>query len=250
MEKTANDGVPGWRGTLGWVSPAVPASSAILDFHSVVPEGIELRIINLGITALNDKEVEMAMAKVDEAVRRLTAVGVQFISIEGTPLVSTRGFGSDKEMIKRAEEIAKVPVTTSLTAAVDALNALKLKKLVMASPMPHEFDRRAKKFMEDSGFEIIHVKSLNLAQNRERHALPRNAAYVLAKQAYLEAPEAEGIYIPCGGWCPTWCIDMLERDLGVPAIHSRQAVTWAGLKALHIKDPVKGWGRIFRTLYE
>lgn len=250
MENKITDGVPGWRGTLGWVAPSIPSSSLIMDFHSVVPEGVELRIINLGITSLTEKEAETALSKLDEAVRRLATTGVQFISVEGTPLVSMKGFGFDKEIVRRVEEIARVPATTSLTATVDALRALNLKKLVMASPMPLEFDHRTKKFLEDNGFEILHLKSLNITSNHQIHLLPRSKAYSVAKQAYLEAPQAEGIYVPCGGWCPPWVIDRLETDLGVPVIHSRQASTWAGLKAIHMREPVKGWGRIFETLYK
>ncbi len=250
QDSRIRDGVAGWRGRLGWVCPAVPSSLSLVDFHSVVPEGIELRVVTLGITAHVDNEIESALAKLDDAVGRLATAGCQFISVEGTPLVSLKGFGFDREIIDRVQKIAKVPATTSLTAAVDALNTLKVKKLVMASPMAEQSDRRAKKFLEESGFEILHLQSLNLLYNRDIAALPQSAAYGVARQAFREAPQAEGIYIPCGGWCPPWVIDCLETDLGVPVIQSRQAVTWAGLKALNIKEPVTGWGRIFQTLYQ
>ncbi|MBI4329766.1 MAG: hypothetical protein HY673_00620 [Chloroflexi bacterium] len=245
MDRRITDGVPGWRGRLGWISPAVPSSISVLDFHSVIPEGVELKICNLGITSHSEKEVDLALAKLEDAARRLAFAGAQFISVEGTPLVSLKGFGFDKEIIGRLREITGVPVTTSLTATVDALKALKLKKLVMASPLTHQFDERVKTFLERSGFEVIHVKSLNITYNRDVHLLPRNRAYMVAKEAFAEAPGAEGIYIPCGAWCPPWCIALIEADLGVPAVHSRQATTWVGLRALGVREPVKGWGRLF-----
>src|SRR3972149_4699265 len=119
-ENRIRDGVGGWRGKIGWVCPAVPSSLSLVDFHSVVPEGIELRIVTLGITAHVDSEVEAALAKLDEAVGKLATAGCQFISVEGTPLVSIKGLGFDQEIIRRVREKAKVPATTSLTAAVDA----------------------------------------------------------------------------------------------------------------------------------
>jgi maleate isomerase len=250
LEGKREDGVTGWRGKIGWICPAIPSSIQLLDFHSVVPDGVELKIVTLGITAHTDDQFERALAQLEEAADRVAFTGAQFISVEGTPLVSTGGFGSDKEIISRLEKTVGVPVTTSLTATVEALRTLNLKKLVMASPMNRQSDERAKRFLEASGVEIIHLKSLNITLNRDIHALPRSAAYTLAKQAFLEAPQAEGIYIPCGAWCPPWVIDCLETDFGVPAIHSRQVSTWAALKALQIREPVKGWGKIFRTLYE
>ncbi len=249
QERKISDGVLGWRGVLGWVCPAVATSSHDVDFHLAVPEGVELKMITLGVTAHTSEEVDMALAGVDNAARRLVTNGAQFISVEGTPLVSFKGFGFDKEIIQRVENVAKVPATTSLTAAVDAMRTMNMKRIVMASPMNHEADERTIKFLQASGFEIIHVKSLNNLYPKDIETLPRSTAYTVAKQAFLEASHADGIYLPCGAWCPPWNIDCLEADLGVPVIHSRQATTWAGLKALHIKEPVKGWGKLFATLH-
>ncbi len=250
MANAITNGVNGWRGTLGWVSPAIPSSISFVDFHAVVPEGIEIKVVTLGITAHTAAEVDQALAKLDDAVKRLATAGAQFISVEGTPLVTFSGFGFDQKIIKRVQDLTKVPATTSLSAAVEALRTLKVKKLAIASPMNHEADAKTKKFLEDSGFEVLNVTSLNKLYNRDIHELPRSMAYAVAKQAFAAAPQAEAIYLPCGAWCPPWCIDKIEMDLGVPAIHSRQAVTWQGLKALHIKEPVIGWGRIFETLYK
>ncbi|MBI4329815.1 MAG: hypothetical protein HY673_00870 [Chloroflexi bacterium] len=241
------DGVPGWRGVFGWICPSIPSSSWFLELQPVLPEGIDIKISTLDITVLTDEEVERALARVDSAAVRLAAIGATFISVLGI-MPFMKGFGFDKEIIRRVEEVARVRVTTDPTASVAALQALDLKKVVMVSPMAHEVDRRTKVFFEDSGFEIIHVKSLNLINNKDIHLLPRSTAYTVARQAFKEAPQAQGIYMACGAWCPPWVIDRLERDLGVPVLHSRQVVTWAGLKSLHVKERVKGWGRLFETL--
>ncbi|MBI4330446.1 MAG: hypothetical protein HY673_04095 [Chloroflexi bacterium] len=243
------DGVTGWRGKLGWVSPAVPYSSSLVDVHSVIPDGIEILIATLGITAITDEQAQMALSRAYEAAARLATAGAGFVSVDGAPLVCTRGFGFDKEIIKNVEQAAKIPATTDLTAAVDALRALKLRRIAMASPLPDAMNAKIRKFMEDSGFEVASLNSLNITFNRDIHALPQNAAYGAARKAYMEAAGAEGIYIPCGAWCPAWVVRALEADLGVPVVHSRQATTWAGLKALKIREPVTRWGRLFQTLY-
>lgn len=249
IDRRITDGVLGWRGVLGLVCPSVATSSSDVDFHRAVPEGIELKIVTLGVTAHTLEQVDMALSRLDDAAARLATNGAQFISVEGTPLVAFKGLDFDKEIIRRVENAAKVPATTSLTAAVDALQTLNLKKLVMASPMNQDADELTIKFLEAKGFEIVHVKSLNHLYNRDIESLPRSTAYTVAKQAFQEAPQADGIYIPCGAWCPPWNIECLETDLGVPVVHSRQATTWAGLKTLGVKEPVQGWGRLFATLY-
>ena len=248
-EKRQMEGVAGWRGKFGYVCPGVLPGVQIRHFYEVVPEGVELFVVTLGITRLVDEQVEQALSKVDDAVQRLAEYGVDFVSLHGTPLVSIKGYGWDKELIRRVEDIAGCPATTSLTAAVDAFNALSVKKVVMASPMTDEMDRRTRKFLEDNGIRVINVKSLNLEKNSQIRELPENAAYNVAREAYLGAPEAEGIYIPCGAWVGPAVIEYLERDFGKPVITSPQATLWAGLKALKIRDHVKGYGQLFETLY-
>jgi len=63
----------------------------------------------------------MALSKLDDAVISVATAGSEFIIVEGTPLVSYKGFGFDQEIIKRVEAKAKVPAITSLTAAANAL---------------------------------------------------------------------------------------------------------------------------------
>lgn len=249
QEKVFSRGTSGWRGHLGYVCPALLNSESVVEFHQMVPDGISMSIATLGITQLTPDQVERAISLVEDAAQRLSSVGVDFITVDGTPMVSIRGFGWDKELISRVEKIARVPATTSMTAAVDAFNTLGVKKIVMASPLSDEFNELARKFLEANGLKVIHMESLNIKASSGWRALPRSAAYTVGRKAYLSAPEAEGIYIPCGGWCNPQNIDCLERDFGKPVVQSKQATTWAFLKALKVREPVKGWGRIFETLY-
>ncbi len=248
MINRISDGVVGWRGRLGWICPSVHSSIADVDFHSVVPEGIELKTVSLGITTLTYDQAEMALSKLDDAAAIMANAGVSHITVMGTPLVTSKGFGFDKVIIDRVEKIAKLPATTDLTAAVDALRALHVKKLLVVSPQTYEIDQRIEKFMKDSGFDVLYVKSLNMKFNREIRALPRSAAYTAASEGFAQAPSVEGVYIACGEWCPPWVIEALEEDLGIPVIHAQQASTWVGLQTLRMKEPVKGWGRVFDLL--
>lgn len=247
-EKMQMGGPMGWRGKFGLINPGVMRGVEVRHFYQVAPEGLEMLAVTLGITRLTDERVQQALSRVDEAAQRLAEAGANFVSIQGTPLVSIKGFGWDKELIKRVEDIAKCPATTSMTAAVEAFKSVSVKKVAMGSPMTHEMDRRSKKFLEDNGIEVLNIKSLNIEVNRQIRELPENASYNVAREAYLGAPEAEGIYIPCGAWGSPAVIEYLERDFGKPVVTSHQAALWACLKALKIRDRVEGYGRIFESL--
>lgn len=248
MHNKPVDGVIGWRGVMGRICPAPPSSVWAVDFHSVMPEGIELKLGTLDIVARSEAEAELALTKLDEAVGSLYRGGVKYIALDGAPLFAVRGLEYDAEIVKRIERNAKVPAATSFTATLEALQTLKLKKLVMVSPTTQEYEQAVRQFLEAHGFQIVHTKSLNIKDYREIRVLPRSAPYKLAREAIAEAPKADGLLIVSGAWCPPFVIDCLEKDLGVTAIHPLQATAWKGLKALKIKDRVRGWGRLFDTI--
>ncbi len=240
-------GVSGWRGKLGYMFPAVLPGKAVLHFYQVAPEGVDIRLVTLGITQLTVEEIEQALAKIDDAARRLGEYGVKFVSLGGAPLVSFLGYGKDRDLIKRIESLAHCPATTGLTVAMDAFHALSVKKIVIATPQRHEVDLRIKKFLEAGGMEVLNVKSLNVDMNRKIQDLPESVAYETMRDALLEAPGAEAIYDPCGGWGSPAVLDLVERDFGKPVISNTQAFLWMGLKVLGIKEPVKGYGRLFEV---
>src|SRR3990167_4688075 len=96
-------GVWGWRGILGQISPAV--FSLMGDFfYRVVPEGVGLMVVTLGMNEPSKSaELERALADVDQAARRLAQMGPDLICLAGEPLIVSRGFGFDKEIIGRLQ---------------------------------------------------------------------------------------------------------------------------------------------------
>jgi len=150
--------------------------------------------------------------------------------------------------VKRIEEISKLPSTTTMINAVDALTALSAKRLIIATPFEEELNRRHEKFWNDSGFEVVNIRGLGIRRNIDIKKLPMHVPYTLAKEAYLETSGADAIYLPCASFGPPAVIECLERDLGMPVVTSTQAFIWAGLKALNIKEPAKGYGRLFEFL--
>jgi maleate isomerase len=51
--------------------------------------------------------------------------------------------------------------------------------------------------------------------------------------------------MPGAGMPSVAVIDVLERDLGVPVLSSKQVMVWAALRSARVSDPVEGYGRLF-----
>jgi maleate isomerase len=241
------EAIYGWRGKLGMVHPTTSWRLG-MDFHRYVPEGVGLLIQTLGIDSVDDENVEKALPQIDIAARRLAEARADFVHLGG-PFGLLRGRDQSKQILKRLEEATNLPSSYSLTSLVDAFNAVSAKKLIVISRGLGVWPERHKKFFEDNGFEVVNTKHTGEPKNSVSEQLPMSVPYNLAREAYLETPEAQGIYIASGAWGGLPVVRYLEEDCDAAVIVEYSIFIWAGLRALKIKAPVRGLGRIFETLH-
>lgn len=237
----------GWRARIGFICPSVTAETFLHEFHLVAPPGVALVVINLGIRHLGRDEIGGSLGMLKTVAAELDRTKVDIIVLGGSPPVTYGGFGFDKEIIRQIGEVTSIPATTSQTCAVDALRRLEVQNVVIGSPFAEDQNLLLKTFLEDSGFKIAGAKGLALPVS-DIARMPLSASYRLAKETFLLAPDAEGVYLPCA-LMPTFAnIAPLERDLGVPVVTSFQAMLWGVFTTLRIHEPIRGYGRLLESL--
>ncbi|MFC1814375.1 maleate cis-trans isomerase [Thermodesulfobacteriota bacterium] len=235
----------GWRARIGVVFPS-RGDTYIYQFYKVVPEGVLLVPAIIGLFNLTKEELSASFLKFKDAARELAQVGVNAIALTGSPLFQLKGLGSDLEMIEEVEKETGIPTLTSVTAEVEAMRFLKMKKLVIVTPFKEEVNQQSASWFRNAGFEVLNIKGMGIEKNSEIGSLPFYASYQLAKETFLNTPGAEGIYIACPRWGTVESIENLEQDLGVPVVTSIQATIWLALKKVNIKERIQGYGRLLR----
>ncbi len=233
----------GWRARIGKVEPS-RGDTYQYEFYQMAPKGVVLVISIIGLFNLVKEEISATYLKYREAARELAQVGVDVIALGGSPIFQLRGFGSDLEMIREVEQETGIPTTTGLTAEVEAMRALQMKKIVIATPFKEDVNERSADWYKKAGFEVLKIKGMGLDKPSEIARLPFYAPYQLAREAFLETPGADGIYIACPRWGTIEIIDTLEQDLGVPVVTGSQAATWLALRKANVKEPIKGYGKL------
>ena len=246
-------GLWGWRGILGFISPAVVLSYGAEYSYKFGLLGVGMMEVTLGMVNVTDENLNRVLPGLENAAKVLADQGAQFVCLGGPPATLVDGHDHNLEIKRRLEEITKVPSTTSLLATIDAFNSLSVKKIIIVEPGSSDgqdiWAKRMKKYFENNGFKVVNTKSaLSKTTTLGKARLPMNLPYDLAKEAMLETPEAEGIYIACGVWGGPPVAQKLETEFGKPVVFDDANAFWAGLKALNIKLPVKGLGRLFETL--
>jgi maleate cis-trans isomerase len=238
----------GWRGKIGHISPS-RGDIFVHEFYQMAPKGVLLFNTTGTIRQLDRANMEHQLTRIEEAAADLAQEGMDLIMIGGTPLFTSQGAGSDIRIAHHIQEKVHTPVTAGVTGEIAALKELGIKKLIVASPHEPELDAVLKVFLEYSGFQVVHTGGLGIKLNADISKLPEHASYRLAKKLFFEAPEhADGVFIPCPRWPTIGNIELLEQELGCPVITSSQAYCWWGLKLLHIRENITGYGQLMRTL--
>lgn len=239
----------GWRTHLGVIFPTPIPGRVIQEFYEVVPEGVDITSSSLTIRQLSAGDLKDAMTGVERAAEQMARFKVDLIYQLGVPPIVLNDPGYDQEIIARMESASGLPACTDIAGVMEAFRALNLRKLVMATPFQDELNGRIKTYLAASGFDIVHMKGLQILDNVEIRELPVPVEYTFTREVVRESPvEPDGIYVPCGGWGTVRNIARLEEDLGKPVVTWFQAMIWWALTRGGVGAPVRGFGKLLETI--
>lgn len=236
----------GWRARIGFIAAGVHLHSQ--EFDKPLPDGVVWAVVTLGVDRLVPEEFDQAMQKALWAGNVLATREVNYIIVGGAPAQLSVGYEKSLEMARQIEKNTGIPTKLQSTAAIDALNALQAKRIIISSPYEAENNERHKKFLENHGFKVVNVKGIGCPRNLDITKQPSDAAYRQAAQAFRETPNADAIWIPCVVWPVLTNIAPLEKDLGVPVVGDLTNCLFAALKGLKIHDSIKGFGKLLEMV--
>jgi maleate cis-trans isomerase len=214
----------------------------------MLPEGFMLLNSTGTIRQLVDADFERQLERIEEAAQDLVENKCDAIVIGGSPLFTKLGYGSDLEMGNKLTAKYRVPIAAGITGEVQALKSLGIKKLVVATPHEDSLNDRMKAFLEASGLNVLKIEGYGVRKNADLTDMDVHAAYRIAKKLYQQAPEADGVFVPCPRWPTITDVDLLEREIGKPVVTSCQAYIWHGLRMANVKEAVTGFGRLMASL--
>ena len=236
----------GWRARIGFVIPGDLLYGP--EFYAILPDGVAMDFHSLGIEKLVPEEIERVFNLYLPAAKHLATQECDVIVFGGSPIMNYMGYDHALELKRKITEATGIPAVLHLEACFDALNFFSAKKIVIATPYAEARNQERKRLSESLGFEVLNIKGLGFERRVEFGKQPPYAAYRLAKQAFLEAPDADAIYISCPEWPTVSNIQKLESETEKPVVTSVTAIIWAALRILHIKEPIKGYGKVLELL--
>ena len=233
----------GWRLRIGLI---VPSSNTTMEpeFYRVCPEGVSIHTARVPLEEVTpDALVKMADYVLD-AAKMLETADVNVIVYGCTSGTLIGGVEWERELTSKIERKTGVETITTASAVVQALKALDMKRVVVATPYIDKINESEKKFLEEHGVKVLFIKGLGIVKNIEIGKLAPWISYRLAKEVFK--PEADGIFISCTNFRTLEIIEKLERDLGKLVVTSNQASIWAALRT--IKESIEGYGKLLREM--
>src|SRR5210317_468135 len=125
-----------------------------------------------------------------------------------------------------------------VTGVVDALRALNARRIVIGTPYLDEINTAEAEYLTARGFEILDIQGLNLTTGIEFGCV--TPAYWKQFALAIDRPDADAIFLSCGGIRALEVADEIEQAAGKPVVTSNQAQFWSCLRRAGIMDELKG----------
>jgi len=237
-------------GTIGPSRPGAVQVGPGYRFYRLVPP--EVMLVTTGLVGLNDytkQDVERAMESYWECVDLLAKEKVDVIVFGGAPISAQLGRKRALELFAETKKRTGIPVSSTLESAIEAMNHLRVKRLVIASLFADEVNQGFRSYFEDAGIEVLAVPGrgmwateFNRLTFEERLQLQLD----MGQEAAELAPGAEGVLIP-GGSVAEVAIVPIEEKYGKVVFTNYNTEVWATLVHPGVIPPIQGWGKLLAT---
>ena len=241
--KPVLDGGRHHRAKLGFIMMSTDLAGEA-DFMDMAPEGVGVHITRLKTDDYTTTETLSRHIEhmADAASRLQPDVEPEVISYSCTSGSIVIGEERVFEEIRKGAPWAR-PMCI-VTGVVDALREIGARKIVVGTPYLDEINTAEAEFLIGKGFDLIDIQGLNLETGIEFGRV--TPAYWKEFALEIDDPEADAIFLSCGGIRALEVVGEIEQTVGKPVITSNQAQFWSCLRRAGIKDQIEGFGEIFR----
>lgn len=205
-----------------------------------VPESVSLYVTRTAFVPV-PMTVDMAEMISDEATihratRDLLVPEPEVIAYACTSGSFVHGATGERALIDVMLAAGAPAAVTASGALVQALQALGIHRVAVATPYVESVTERLHGFLDEHGIEV--VTSVGLGLLGQIWKVGYRQVVDIVRSA--DRPEAEAMFISCTN-LPTYdIIAALENELGKPVLTANQVTMWAALRAMDLRAVAPG----------
>lgn len=226
----------------------IPSSNTIMEpeFYRVLPQGFTVHSCRLRLRKVTLQDLLKMEERIEEEASKLAHAGVNVIAYGCTSGSLFRGLGHDKQIEAKIEKATGIPAVATAGAVVDALKAMGVRNLAVATPYIESVNRLEKKFLTANGFNVVDLKGLGIKDNLQIGELTSQDAYKLVMK--LRCQKADGIFVSCTNFATLDSIEKMEAATQKTVVSSNSATLWAMLKKCRVSVKIRGVGKLLEEI--
>jgi maleate isomerase len=232
---------------IGVLSPLAVIDNNAYEFYQLVPRGIMMVAVPLGLQEFTAQDVERVFKPIDRQLDLLMERHVDIVQQAGVPLPLLIGPEALQRLLEHIEARTKVPASSTVLDVVAATKRLGIRKVAVANKWTEAMNGTLGEFFAREGIAVVGANTQPMHPS-QFVKMPSDAslhlAYDLGRGALQRFPEAEGVYIGGGAWLTLPVIGRLEEEFGKPVITNQTATVWHVLHLLGCWQPIQGFGRL------
>jgi len=201
----------------------------------------------LGLDSLTPDGYDSVIDAVAGKARRLAARGADAVVLMGTSLSFYRGEAENARLADSLRSATGLPATTMSYAVLDAFKAVSCNRLALGTAYVDSVNERLCSFLEEHDVEIAGLVAMKLEAVDAIHQVTGDSLLELGRKAFAAGPDAEGIFISCGGLRTLETTARLESETGKPVVSSSVAGAWACMRLLGLNPGIPGYGMLLES---
>ncbi len=232
-----------WRAHIGYI--LIPNDDLIEEeMFRLAPAGVGVHFSRIPGADACTAENLMAMQK------NLAETAARFVFEDDLAVVcfactsASALIGEERVLRELSHGAPKAKPTSIISGVVRALRSFNAHRIVVATPYLDEINFLEEKYLTDQGFEIVNIQGMNILSGADMYRV--TPEFILEYVRALDRPDAEAIFISCGGIRSLEIVDELERQIKKPVITSNQAMFWDTMRLAGIKDKIDGYGMLLK----
>jgi len=228
----------GWRARIGTVIP-VSNTTNETEFNRMKPDGVTVHFTRVALHS--DPAADDFATMLDDVERasgELAAAGADVIAYGCTS--GSMACPADR-LIGRMERASGKPSLSTAGAILDALSALGVRRVAVATPYTDATNEKERAFLERNGVEVAAIAGLglggSLAKIQKISRVPPRDVYAHARA--VDRPDAGALLICCTDFGTADVLQPLENELGKPVLSSNSATFRAALLAAGVAQRIE-----------
>ncbi len=225
-------------------NPLVPSEA-----RTLYPTGVRFLAEGIGLGRTLPEDFDHLIERVVPVAKKLSERGVTATMLMAPPVSFYKGATFNRTLSDEMTRTTGLPSMTASGAIVEGLQAVRARRVAVATAYTDEISLHLQGFLEQSGFEVVTVKGLGIERFEERAPMTES----VTNEEFLEfcvkvresRPEADALLI-CGGYLPT--IDLIvpiEKRCQIPVVTATPHALRAGVRLTGLSGRAPGFGTLF-----